>query len=51
MTSLQTVPLYGKHWPPVVDILVQLNGLYPKNPKMDELAGTIEFLGVILVLG
>jgi hypothetical protein len=23
MTSLQTVPLYGKHWPPVVDILVQ----------------------------
>jgi hypothetical protein len=23
MMSLQTVPLYGKHWPPVVDILVQ----------------------------
>ncbi len=23
MMSLQTVPLYAKHWPPVVDILVQ----------------------------
>jgi hypothetical protein len=23
ITPLQAVPLYGKHWPPVVDILVQ----------------------------
>ncbi len=47
MMSLQTVPLYGKHWPPVVDILVQDRQDKPRQARENVVCvGFVELLGL-----